>query len=78
MRLTPYKVLPHPCKDHRLLDRVVKSAFAMRRKTIRNGLKQLITGDELAELGVAPALRPERIPLESFVKIADYLVDKQN
>ncbi|WP_281647569.1 16S rRNA (adenine(1518)-N(6)/adenine(1519)-N(6))-dimethyltransferase RsmA [Parendozoicomonas sp. Alg238-R29] len=77
VRLTPYKELPHPCKDIRLLDRVVKSAFAMRRKTVRNGLKGLITGDELSELGIDPGLRPERIALESFVKIADYLADKQ-
>ena len=78
VRLTPYKELPNPCKDTRLLDRVVKSAFAMRRKTIRNGLKQLITGDELEQLGVDPSLRPERLPLESFVKIADYLADNKD
>ena len=77
VRLTPYKELPHPCKNTRLLDKVVKSAFAMRRKTIRNGLKSMITGEELQQLDIDPSLRPERLPLESFVKIADYLLDKK-
>ncbi|CAM3543236.1 16S rRNA (adenine(1518)-N(6)/adenine(1519)-N(6))-dimethyltransferase RsmA [Parendozoicomonas haliclonae] len=73
VRLTPYKELPHPCQNTKVLDHVVKNAFAMRRKTIRNGLKNLMTGDEIEQLGIDPGLRPERLPLESFVKIADYL-----
>ncbi len=77
VRLTPYKELPHPCKDIRILDQVVKNAFAMRRKTIRNGLKTLMSSDELEQLGIDPGLRPERLSLESFVKIADYLDSKQ-
>ncbi len=76
VRLTPHKVLPHPCKDTKLLNRVVKSTFSMRRKTIRNGLKGMVAGEELEQLGIDPGLRPERLPLESFVKIADYLADK--
>ncbi len=76
VRLTPYKELPTPCKNTRLLDQVVKNAFAMRRKTIRNGLKTLLSGDELSQLGIDPGLRPERLSLKEFVTIADYLADK--
>ena len=76
VRLTPYKQLPHPCKDRALLDQVVKSAFAMRRKTIRNGLKTLVTGEELEQMGIDPGLRPERLALADFVRVADYLSDK--
>ncbi|MCL6271805.1 16S rRNA (adenine(1518)-N(6)/adenine(1519)-N(6))-dimethyltransferase RsmA [Sansalvadorimonas sp. 2012CJ34-2] len=77
VRLTPYKELPCPCKNHGILEKVVKAAFAMRRKTLRNCLKSLISGDELEQLGIDPSLRPERIALESFVKIADYLTDRK-
>ncbi len=76
VRLTPYKTLPCPCKDKQILDRVVKAAFAMRRKTLRNCLKGMISGDEIEQLDINPSLRPERISLESFVKIADYLADR--
>jgi 16S rRNA A1518/A1519 N6-dimethyltransferase RsmA/KsgA/DIM1 with predicted DNA glycosylase/AP lyase activity len=35
-----HAVLPHPAKDHRLLERVVREAFNQRRKTLRNTLKR--------------------------------------
>lgn len=74
VRLTPWETLPHPCQDVTLLGVVVKDAFAMRRKTLRNSLKKHISSDELTALDIDPAVRPEHLPLVSFVKIADYLV----
>lgn len=78
VRLTPYKELPHPCKDVKLLGRVVREAFGQRRKTLRNTLKQLISSDNLTQLNIDPTLRPERVTLEEFVIIADYLHDHRS
>ncbi len=76
VRLTPHKELPYPCKNVKMLERVVREAFQQRRKTMRNTLKSLISSEEMEELGIEPTLRPERVTLEQFVSIADYLNDK--
>ncbi|ASP40785.1 16S rRNA (adenine(1518)-N(6)/adenine(1519)-N(6))-dimethyltransferase [Bacterioplanes sanyensis] len=71
VRLVPHQTLPHPAKDVKILEQVVRSAFSMRRKTLRNTLKTLIDADQLSALGIDPTLRPERITLEQYVCIAD-------
>ncbi|GGK73385.1 16S rRNA (adenine(1518)-N(6)/adenine(1519)-N(6))-dimethyltransferase RsmA [Amphritea balenae] len=77
VRLVPYKQLPHKAKDYTKLEVVVRTAFGQRRKTLRNNLKPLLSGDEINDLGIDPGLRPERLALEDFIKISDYLSDKQ-
>lgn len=74
VRLTPWETLPHPCQDIALLGVVVRDAFAMRRKTLRNSLKKHIGNADLTALNIDPSIRPEHLPLEYFVKIADHLV----
>lgn len=71
VRLVPYDELPYPAKDVKTLGDVVRTAFSMRRKTLRNNLKQTISSEELEKLGIDPGLRPERLELKDFVKIAD-------
>ena len=73
IRLTPYAELPHVAQDLKQFDTVVRTAFNMRRKTLRNNLKPLIAADALESLGIDPALRPEKLPIESFVAISNYL-----
>ncbi|MCV6587950.1 MAG: 16S rRNA (adenine(1518)-N(6)/adenine(1519)-N(6))-dimethyltransferase RsmA [Marinobacterium sp.] len=76
IRLTPYQTLPHPAKDVKQLESVVRTAFTMRRKTLRNNLKPLLSGETLEQLGINPSLRPERLTLPEFVRISDYLTDQ--
>lgn len=75
VRLLPYTELPHPAKDTKVLSSVVRTAFSMRRKTLRNNLKNIISSDALESLSIDPGLRPERLTLEHYVRISDYLVD---
>ena len=77
VRLVPYDELPHPAKDTKILQQVVREAFSMRRKTIRNTLKNLLNADEIAELGLDTSLRPERLSLQDYVKVADAVYDKK-
>ncbi|MFK3800157.1 16S rRNA (adenine(1518)-N(6)/adenine(1519)-N(6))-dimethyltransferase RsmA [Pseudomonas sp. NPDC088444] len=76
VRLVPHETLPHPAKDHRVLERIVREAFNQRRKTLRNTLKALLTSDEIADAGVDGSLRPEQLDLAAFVRLADKLADK--
>ncbi len=77
VRLTPHKTLPHPCKDIKMLEVVVRDAFSQRRKTIRNTLKKHLNIEELEALQIEPGARPEVLLLADYVRIADYLTDKQ-
>ena len=78
VRLVPHEVLPHPAKDHRLLERVVREAFNMRRKTLRNTLKQLLPAEAIEAAGVDGGLRPEQLDLAAFVRLADQLAARQS
>lgn len=75
VRLVPHDTLPFPAKDITVLQHVVRQAFSMRRKTLRNTLKSLITADSIESLEIDAGLRPERLSLEDYVKIADFIVD---
>ncbi|NKF49642.1 16S rRNA (adenine(1518)-N(6)/adenine(1519)-N(6))-dimethyltransferase RsmA [Shewanella sp. WXL01] len=76
VRLLPYKNKPWPCDDVDMLRHVCTTAFNMRRKTLRNNLKTLVTDDEFANLGIDASLRPEQITVEQYVAIANHLCRK--
>jgi 16S rRNA (adenine1518-N6/adenine1519-N6)-dimethyltransferase len=55
-----------PC-DEKMFIRIVKMSFNQRRKTIRNSIKQLISGTDFDHPFLA--LRPERLSVEDFVEL---------
>jgi 16S rRNA (adenine1518-N6/adenine1519-N6)-dimethyltransferase len=56
-----------------VLKSLVTSAFSHRRKTLRNGLKGFLTGEQIAACGVDPELRPETLaPAEFGLLAAQY------
>ena len=67
-------------QDEKALFRVIKAAFAQRRKTVLNSLSSSLPLDKpatsaiLSEAGVDPAARAERLTLDDFIRIADALV----
>lgn len=71
VRLSPRKELPFVAQDFDLFSRVVKMAFAQRRKTLKNNLKELISADHLLSLGINPSARAETLSIKSFVQIAN-------
>lgn len=71
VRLSPYDELPYPAKSISALQRVVREAFNMRRKTLRNTLKNLMDATRLEALGIDTSLRPEKLTLQEYVRIAD-------
>lgn len=73
VRLVPYKEKPWPCDDVELLRSVTTMAFNMRRKTLRNNLKQLLNDDEFKQLSIDSSLRPEQISVEQYVAMANFI-----
>ncbi|GAA4889440.1 16S rRNA (adenine(1518)-N(6)/adenine(1519)-N(6))-dimethyltransferase RsmA [Ferrimonas pelagia] len=73
VRLMPYAEKPHPADELKVLERVVATAFTMRRKTLRNNLKGDLNDEEFASLGIDPALRPERISVAQYVAMANLI-----
>jgi 16S rRNA (adenine1518-N6/adenine1519-N6)-dimethyltransferase len=71
VRLTPYRELPSVAADENLFAEVVRAAFTQRRKTLRNALRDHASADELSGLGIDPGLRPERLSVTQFVRIAN-------
>lgn len=73
VRLTLYKKSPYEKVNPVNLAEIVKKSFAMRRKTIANNLKPLITSEELVQLNIDPKMRPEDLTIESYVSIVKAL-----
>jgi 16S rRNA (adenine1518-N6/adenine1519-N6)-dimethyltransferase len=59
--------------DQAKLEQVVLKAFSQRRKVIRNCVAGMFTENDLIDAGVDPQARPEAVPLEQFVALANRL-----
>ena len=63
--------------DERLFRRIVKTVFTMRRKMIRNGLKQVLNGmvdSQVASEFLADSFfnnRPEQVSIEEFISLTN-------
>jgi 16S rRNA (adenine1518-N6/adenine1519-N6)-dimethyltransferase len=55
------------------LDKLVRQAFSLRRKTLRNSLASIMSGEEIVEAGVDPKMRAEQLDLEEFFELARVL-----
>lgn len=64
--------------DQALLEQVVTKAFSQRRKVIRNCLAGLFSEEQLVQAGIDPQLRPETIPMEQYVALANQLQARQS
>lgn len=76
VRLIPYDGNPYGIKDDALFFDVVKDAFSMKRKMLRNNLKSLFTEAEIESLGIDPKIRAENLQIEDFVKLSNYLSER--
>jgi 16S rRNA (adenine1518-N6/adenine1519-N6)-dimethyltransferase len=73
VRLTPHAAPPVTVRDAVNFARLVKAAFAQRRKTLRNNLKDLLAAETIAALGIEPARRAETLTLAEFASLANAL-----
>jgi len=71
VRLVPHAVPPVEVRDGAVFGRVVKQAFAQRRKTLHNNFKGLLDDGQLRGVGIDPGWRAERLTLAQFAALSN-------
>ncbi len=73
VRLIPYTDnRPHPvAQNEKLFSRIVTTAFSHRRKTLKNAVAELVSGDHFEQVGISPIRRPETLSIAEFVALSD-------
>jgi len=72
-RLVPHTIPPRVARDPLCLQRVVRTAFGQRRKTLKNALEGLLSSAQIAAVGVDPSSRAQTLDLDAFIALADSL-----
>jgi len=68
--------LPHghlDIQDPHKLEQIVRQAFSRRRKTLRNALQGLGSAADIEAAGLDPGKRPEQIPVDDWIRLANLL-----
>jgi 16S rRNA (adenine1518-N6/adenine1519-N6)-dimethyltransferase len=73
VRLTPFHKSPYENVARESLEKIVAIAFAMRRKTLANNLKKVVSVVELDKLGIDASKRPEQITVAEYVQLAKFV-----
>lgn len=75
IRLTPFKSSPYPHVNRLHLQQLLQQAFGMRRKTLANNLKPLMSPTEITALDLDPKARPETLSVSEYVKLEQFLTE---
>jgi 16S rRNA (adenine1518-N6/adenine1519-N6)-dimethyltransferase len=73
VRLVPRDPAALGIDDPALFERVVRDAFGQRRKTLRNALQAVCTGERMLAAGIRPELRAEQLEVAEFIKLSNAL-----
>ena len=71
VRLVPYETPPVAVTDPDRFALLVKTAFAQRRKTLRNSLREMVDSDTMNRFGIDPTRRPETLSVSEFAVLAN-------
>lgn len=74
VRLVPNPARPRGARARGLME-VTRSAFAQRRKTLRNALQDVMTVPQLTGIGIDPSARAETLSVADFLRMADLLLE---
>ena len=78
VRMIPHKTFPFPANNMKTIEDTVRIGFHQRRKTLRNNYKSVLDDDDFKTLNIDPILRPERLNVEEFVRIANCIHNKDD
>lgn len=78
VRLQPLKEPPVDAGSFDKLTKVVTAAFSMRRKTLRNSLRRVLTEEQIIGAGIDPGQRAEQLSLSQFAALARSLPNDAN
>lgn len=59
--------------DAALLEKIVKTAFSRRRKTMRNALQGLVDAEAIKAVNISVDDRPEQIAIADWIRLANHL-----
>jgi 16S rRNA (adenine1518-N6/adenine1519-N6)-dimethyltransferase len=76
VRLVPLSLDERHDADPMRLHAIVKAAFAQRRKTLSNALRQLMGAEAIRTADVDPKARAETLAPDDFVRLAKIPVDE--
>ena len=71
VRLTPHQALPLQVNSLENYAMIVTKSFAHRRKTLRNNLKDILTGEQIEALGINPSARAETLTQQQFAELSN-------
>lgn len=77
VRLIPHPVPPVFLEDKQHFTQIVQAAFAQRRKTLRNALKNWLNEKIILEQGIEPKRRAETLTLQEFANLANSYTKSQ-
>lgn len=71
VRLVPRETSPVAVHDEARFAEVVRRAFAQRRKTLRNSLREVLDATQIKAAGIEPGVRPETLDLAAFAALSN-------
>ena len=71
VRLVPCEASPVAVRDEACFADVVRRAFAQRRKTLRNSLREVLDAAQIKAAGIEPGARPETLDLAAFAALSN-------
>jgi len=77
LRLSPWENRPYVAKDENLLSHLVAQAFSMRRKTLRNNLKKILSIQQIESVGIDPSKRAENLLVSDFVNLSNLITEQK-
>jgi 16S rRNA (adenine1518-N6/adenine1519-N6)-dimethyltransferase len=73
VRLIPRAAAELSARDERKFAGLVRTAFAQRRKMLRNSLRGLVGEAQLQALDLAPTCRAEELSVADYIRLANSL-----
>ncbi|MCG6937245.1 MAG: 16S rRNA (adenine(1518)-N(6)/adenine(1519)-N(6))-dimethyltransferase RsmA [Gammaproteobacteria bacterium] len=67
LRLQPYSRYDEQIDNFALYEQLVRQAFSQRRKTLKNTLKTICSGEQIEQAGLSPWQRAEELSVSDFV-----------
>jgi len=70
IRLYPHKKYSLSEDEFSVFSAVLQHVFTMKRKTLRNSLKALLTGQDIESLSVDLSVRPQEVSIDQYIKLS--------
>ena len=73
VKLSPWQNQTIKANNEKTLSGLVAKSFSMRRKTLRNNLKKVLSAEQIESAGIDPSQRAESLQVSDFVKLSNLI-----